>query len=309
MSWAPLVEYKRKGISERVVYGAVAWVQGKNLIHSFGGDITCYGRSLMKPYMLKVFTKELSGLSWEQKAISVSSHNGSAFHRKIAQSLLTEDEQKMIQISSSFPLIPDSEVNRKTPWCNPCSGEHAAIVKGCLSKKWPVDSYMKQEGEFYKKYICGVKDVLGDIWSPVVTAEDGCGLPTETYSLSELGQLYSALAVRRSEDWIWQAMHEHPELIGGDGRLDTSILKISSNILAKEGADGLLALSIDQKCYESGLGVVVKLAHGWDSEPMWFVAATLLKVLGFELEKPEESALQQVDVNLSVLPESMRKLV
>ena len=42
----------------------------------------------MKPFMLKAFTKELEYCSWEQKAISVASHNGDTEHVAAAQSLL-----------------------------------------------------------------------------------------------------------------------------------------------------------------------------------------------------------------------------
>ena len=41
---------------------------------------------MMKPFMLKAFVNELEDLSWEQKAISVASHNGDTEHVAAAQS-------------------------------------------------------------------------------------------------------------------------------------------------------------------------------------------------------------------------------
>ena len=35
-NWQPLVEYRRNGVAENTVHGAVSWVSGKNVIHSFG---------------------------------------------------------------------------------------------------------------------------------------------------------------------------------------------------------------------------------------------------------------------------------
>ena len=80
VDWEPLVDYRRNGVSETTIHGAVAWAHGDEVIHSFGGNVLCYGRSMMKPFMLKAFTKELADVSWEQKAISVASHNGDTEH-------------------------------------------------------------------------------------------------------------------------------------------------------------------------------------------------------------------------------------
>ena len=71
VDWEPLVDYRRNGVSETTIHGAVAWAHGDEVIHSFGGNVLCYGRSMMKPFMLKAFTEELNDATWEQKAISV----------------------------------------------------------------------------------------------------------------------------------------------------------------------------------------------------------------------------------------------
>ena len=85
VAWEPLVDYRRNGVSETTIHGAVAWAHGDEVIHSFGGNVLCYGRSMMKPFMLKVFADELAqGTTWEQRAIAVSSHNGDAMHVAIA---------------------------------------------------------------------------------------------------------------------------------------------------------------------------------------------------------------------------------
>ena len=87
-----MVDYRRNGVSETTIHGAVAWCHGDEVIHSFGGNVLCYGRSMMKPFMIKEFTEELKYCSWEQKAISVASHNGDTEHVAAAQSLLAEAE-------------------------------------------------------------------------------------------------------------------------------------------------------------------------------------------------------------------------
>src|SRR5690606_13479899 len=59
VEWEPLVDYRRNGVSENTIHGAVAWYSGSKEIHSFGGNVLCYGRSMMKPFYIKVFAREL----------------------------------------------------------------------------------------------------------------------------------------------------------------------------------------------------------------------------------------------------------
>ena len=42
-------------VSENTIHGAIAWAHGGDIIHSFGGNVLIYGRSMMKPFMMKVF--------------------------------------------------------------------------------------------------------------------------------------------------------------------------------------------------------------------------------------------------------------
>jgi hypothetical protein len=99
--------------------------------------------------------------------------------------------------------------------------------------------------------------------------------------------LYADLAKHKDEDWIWEAMNRHPDLVGGFNRLDSTILKAcKGNVIAKEGADGLLGLSVVHPDFPQGLGVVIKIAHGWNPQATWYVARGVLGVLGFEFRNP-----------------------
>ena len=50
--WEPLIDYRRAGVSETTIHGAIAWASGSELVHQFGGNVLCYGRSMMKPLMM-----------------------------------------------------------------------------------------------------------------------------------------------------------------------------------------------------------------------------------------------------------------
>ena len=289
VAWQPLVDYRRNGVSETTIHGAVAWASGDRIVHSFGGDVLCYGRSMMKPITMKVFADVLEPhLSWPQRAISVASHNGDTEHVAAAQSILSEPEWGLMQTPLDVPLIQfGRQVRRKRRWYHCCSGEHAAVLRGCRLRGWNRAGYTLPDHPFFLEYLNVLRRTLGKHWNPLRIARDGCGLPTSSNTVGELARLYAALVATRQDDWIWPAMMRHPDLVGGFNRLDSTILKAGEGrVLAKEGADGLLGLAIEHPEHPEGLGVVIKIAHGWNPQAMWYVARGVLGVLGVELRNP-----------------------
>jgi L-asparaginase len=309
VEWEPLVDYRRNGVSETTIHGAVAWATGDGLLHSFGGNVLCYGRSMMKPLLMKVFTDVLENeLSWEQKAIALSSHNGDTEHVATAQSILNESEWGLMQTPLDVPLVQfGRQVRRPRRWYHCCSGEHAAILRGCRLKGWNRAGYTLPQHELYRGFLDVLRRSLGADWNPLRTARDGCQLPTASNTVSELARLYADLAKNRHQDWIWEAMIRHPDLIGGFNRLDSTILKAcDGKVIAKEGADGLLGLAIDHPSYPSGLGIVIKIAHGWNPRATWYVARSCLGVLGFDLRNPYPLHRQKAFIVPGIVPPEHR---
>lgn len=307
--WVPLVDYQRNGVAECTIHGSISWVSGKNVIHSYGGNVLCYGRSMMKPFMMKVFAKDLdTHLSWEQKAISVSSHNGDHDHVETAKSILNESELGLMQTPLALPLMQFGEQRRRPRRLyHPCSGEHAAILRGCQLRGWSRVGYVWPHHPFFLEYQEEVRRVLGKDWVPQVVAKDGCGLPTISMTTTEMAKLYAHLVTTKNEDWIWEAMIRFPDLVGGFNRLDSTILKTcEGKVLAKEGADGLLGLSIVHPDFPEGLGIVIKVAHGWDMRASWYIARYTLGVLGFEFRNPYPLERQKAYIVIDSIPPQYR---
>jgi L-asparaginase len=305
VEWEPLIDYRRHDVSETTIHGAVAWVSGSQLVHSFGGNVLCYGRSMMKPVMMRVFAKELEPiLNWQQKAIAVSSHNGDTEHVATAQSILPEPEWGLMQTPLDVPLMQfGRQVRRPRRWFHCCSGEHAAILLGCRLKGWNRAGYTLPQHEFFKAYLDQIRRDLGTEWSPLRVARDGCGLPTVSNTVTELAQIFSSLARHRDDDWIWEAMVKNPDLVGGFNRLDSTILKTGEGrVLAKEGADGLLGISVVHPDYPEGLGIVIKIAHGWNPQATWYIARGILGVLGYNLRNPYPLRRQKAFLVPGVVP-------
>ena len=305
VAWEPLIDYRRNGVSETTIHGAVAWASGDRIVHSFGGNVLCYGRSMMKPVTMKVFADDLDGiLDWPQKAISLASHNGDTEHVAAAQSILSESEWGLMQTPLDVPLVQfGRQVRRARRWYHCCSGEHAAILRGCRARGWNRAGYTLPQHVFFQAYLDVLRRYLGADWEPVRVARDGCGLPTVSNTVSELARLYAALAATKDEDWIWDAMVRHPDLVGGFNRLDSTIIKAGDGaVLAKEGADGLLGLAVVHPDYPEGLGVVIKIAHGWNPQATWYIARAVLGVLGIELRNPYPLHRQKAFIVQGVVP-------
>jgi L-asparaginase II len=304
VEWEPLVDYRRFDVSETTIHGAVAWASGGEVVHSFGGNVLCYGRSMMKPFMIRVFRDELADCTWEQKAISVASHNGDTEHVAAAQSLLSASERGLMRTPLDVPLVQfGRQVRRPRRWFHTCSGEHAAILRGCHGKGWSRVGYTLPSHPWFEHYLEQVRRFLGPDWSPARIARDGCGLPTVSNTVGELARVFAGFAATRHEDWIWEAMVRHPDLVGGFNRLDSTIIKAGAGrVVAKEGADGLLGMAIDHPDYPDGLGVVVKIAHGWNSQATWYLARAILGVLGIELRNPYPLHRQKAFIVPGVVP-------
>ena len=187
VEWEPLVDFRRMDVSENTIHGAVAWAHGDEIIHSFGGNVLVYGRSMMKPLMMKPFVEVLKDLDWKQKAISCSSHNGDTEHVAAAQSLLTESEWGLMQCPLDVPLIQfGRQVRRPRRWFHTCSGEHAAILKGMRLMGMSRAGYTLPSSDWFPLYL----DVLREYMNkpkrePLRVAKDGCGFPTVSNTVNE----------------------------------------------------------------------------------------------------------------------------
>ena len=312
VEWEPLVDFRRMDISENTIHGAIAWAHGNEIIHSFGGNVLVYGRSMMKPFTMKIFSEALAkaGLSSEQMAISCSSHNGDTEHVATAQSLLSESEWGLMQCPLDVPLIQfGRQVRRPRRWFHTCSGEHAAMLKGMRLMGISRAGYTLPSSGWFPLYLDVLRRMMGKPdWEPLRVAKDGCGLPTVSNTVDELAVMMAGLASEKDDDWIWDAMTKNPDLVGGFNRLDSTCLKAGEGkILAKEGADGLLGLSVDHPDWPDGLGIGIKIAHGWNSQATWYVARAVLGVLGVELRNPYPLHRQKAFIVPGIVPESMRE--
>ena len=211
-----------------------------------------------------------------------------------------------MQCPLDVPLIQfGRQVRRPRRWFHTCSGEHAAILRALRVRGANRAGYTLPNTPWFGEYMGKIREMIGNPnWEPQRIAKDGCGLPTVSNTVNELALLFSALVREKDDDWIWDSMQKHPDLIGGFNRLDSTIIKAGEGrVIAKEGADGLLGIAIEHDDWPEGLGIVIKIAHGWNSQATWYIARAVLGVLGINLRNPYPLHRQKAFIVPGIVPE------
>jgi L-asparaginase II len=163
---------------------------------------------------------------------------------------------------------------------NNCSGKHAGMVAGAVALgASPYDYYMA-EHPMQKRVYQAVQDLSGLSKENVQWAVDGCNLPTPAMPLPNFALMFARLAeAAESSDAvsdqrtqhlarIHKSMASYPELVGGEGRFDTDLMRAYGGLLVgKIGADacygiGIRASQDDASSKHGAIGVAVKVEDG-----------------------------------------------
>ena len=106
-----------------------------------------------------------------------------------------------------------------------------------------------------------VAELLGLPQEELVAERDDCGAPTLRLELAQMALLFAHLgsSAHAELEQISRAMLTYPELVAGDGRFDTELMRRSHRqVISKGGAEGIQCLSRTGE----GLGVAIKVEDG-----------------------------------------------
>jgi L-asparaginase II len=128
-------------------------------------------------------------------------------------------------------------------------------------------------------------------------AIDGCNLPTPAFPLERLARLYARLADAASQPAdsvsprgaalarIYRAMTTYPELVAGEGRFCTALMRaFEGELVAKVGADASYAIGVrpgaqtERLGAHGALGIAVKVEDG-NTAVLYAIVAELLAQL------------------------------
>jgi L-asparaginase II len=294
----PLFGLLRQGTPEVVVSGSVCavTVSGQVLLEVDPAR-RVWARSLLKPWQWRAMSMDDASIPLDRIALAAASHNGTPLHVDVAQRWQPSASDNDLLLPPCPPLGPEPGQDR-TPsrWTHPCSGKHAALLHSCLVHGWDGATYTSTGHPFHERLIETLRRDLHESALDFDWAVDGCGLPTPRLTVRQLARLFAAWAADRHRDRLWEAFAAHPQLVGGEGRLDSALITEGAGAwVAKEGADGLLGLAVaPSPSHPHGLGLVVKVAQGWDPPSMRRIALQALHRLGIDAPPPATGGAQQL---------------
>ena len=255
------VRLLRNGISESVhrVHAVVCDARGRVLMRAGDPQQLSFIRSAQKPFQATVFVASGSadqGQSGDRGlAIACASHAGTAMHAREAFRLLWAAELEAEQLQCPVPE------GRTSPLEHNCSGKHAAFLATCRRLGWSSESYLQIDHPLQREVMKRTGELLGLPAAELVTARDDCGAPTVQLQLAQMALLYAHLGAGEQPDLerLSRAMLSHPDLVAGEGRFDTELMRLGhGQVLSKGGAEGIQCLSR----VGEGLGVAIKVEDG-----------------------------------------------
>ncbi|MEB3351903.1 MAG: asparaginase [Cyanobacteriota bacterium] len=255
------VRLLRNGIQESIhrVHAVVCDQRGRVLMRAGDSQKLTFVRSALKPFQATAFVSsgaaERGNAGDRGLAIACASHTGSAAHAREAFRLLWAADLEAQQLQCPPPAADASPLEHN------CSGKHAAFLATCRTLHWPLNTYLQIDHPLQQQLLRRVGELLGLPAAELVSARDDCGAPTLQLQLAQMALLYAHLGAGAQADLeqLSRAMLAHPELVAGEGRFDTELMRLShGQVLSKGGAEGIQCLSR----VGEGIGLAIKVDDG-----------------------------------------------
>jgi L-asparaginase II len=223
-----------------------------------------------------------SGLVLEPRllALVAASHSGSAVHQNGVREILSRGglDESALRNAVDKPL---GEEERRawgdksaTSLAQNCSGKHAGMLVTCVMNGWPTESYLSPEHPLQIL----IRDELETLGGESISAisVDGCGAPLFLISLTSLARGIRTLTI--SHDFVHRsvvdACRSFPEMVAGEGRSTTQLMREIDGLFLKEGAEGVGVGSLPD-----GRTFAFKISDG-SSRPYSIVVSACLKRFG-----------------------------
>jgi L-asparaginase II len=294
------VEQRRGGLLETVHRVHVAVVDADGALVARAGDpsFVTFWRSAAKPFQAMAMVAEGAadrfGLTREELALCCASHSSEPAQVERVRELLQKIgcSERDLRCGPHPPLsdavAKDYEQRgvRLTAVYSNCSGKHAGMLALARHREWPTADYQRLEHPVQQRCWDEVARWTGLTRSEIGTAVDGCGVVCFALPLKNMAWAYARLAnAERSASRLVEAMLRHPELIAGERRPCTEMMRAHpGRVITKVGAEGVYsALLLPER-----LGVSLKVEDGHGGAAALAMAA-VLEQLGL---RPRPESLQ-----------------
>jgi L-asparaginase II len=274
----PLVEVRRGGRVESEHRGAIAVVDanGKSLAHLGDVDLVSYLRSSAKPFQLLPLIEsgaaDRFGFTDAELAVMAGSHSGEARHVAAVQSILDKIglREDALQCGIHVPFNADSAKalraagHEPTMLHNNCSGKHAGMLAQAIDRGLSTHDYLDPQHPVQMTIRERLAELGGIPFEQVGIGVDGCSAPCFALSLHAAALAFARLAKARDNGLsrVAQVMMDYPEMVAGEGRLDTDLMRaVPGRVVSKGGAEGYHGMGIIRPD-GSALGVAIKIGDG-----------------------------------------------
>lgn len=211
------------------------------------------------------------GLTQSQLALSCASHSGAAIHTQAVGRWLADlgTDHHALRCGSHTPFDTterDRLIRAEEEPCqlhNNCSGKHAGFVT--LNRHLGGDAeYVEIDHPVQRAVRSAFEDVTGE--TPTGYGIDGCSAPNFTTSLHGLARAMAFFANatdggnsrERAAYHLTRAMAAHPELVAGEGRADTELMRAMNGVAMKTGAEAVYVAILPQQ----RIGIALKITDG-----------------------------------------------
>jgi L-asparaginase II len=316
------VEQLRGGVVEawHDVYVAVADAEGRLVAGTGDPELVTFWRSAAKPFQALPLVEdgvlERFGLTSEELALACASHSSEPGQVTRVRGFLAKigcSERDLV--CGPHPPLSDRVAHdyqtrglRLTAVYSNCSGKHAGMLALARHHGWSTEFYARPEHPVQQRCLTEVSRWTEVPGAEIRTGVDGCGVVCFGVPLKNMALAYARLGnvefgVRNAElsgevgrgatraDTfrtphsalrIVEAMLRHPELIAGEGRPCTDMMRAHpGRVITKVGADGVYCAALPRE----GIGVALKVVDGHGLASALAMAA-VLEALGLR-PRPE----------------------
>jgi L-asparaginase II len=293
----PLVRVRRGGREESLHRGAVAVWEGDRLRAVLGDpERTTFYRSASKPLQALVGitggAADAFHLTPAELALAAGSHSGADVHVAAARSILAKADvpESALGCGGHWSIDADVAQKQRVACKQPlsvhsnCSGKHALMLAGARHMGASLAEYLFPDHPLQRRIRADVATFAGVPVEQVAVTVDGCGAPTFAVPLAAAARSIARVgapdglpeALAGAARRIGAAMCAFPEMVAGEGRFDTDVMRTAKGrILAKGGAEGVHVVAWPER----KLGIVVKVDDGSD-RGYRLVVIELLRRLG-----------------------------
>ena len=305
--------------SRHTVHVAVVDPDGRLVARAGDPDLVTFWRSAAKPFQAMPLVADgvadRFDLTREMLAIACASHSSEPAQVQLVRDFLAKigcSERDLLcgphpPLSDKVAKDYETRGVRLTAVYSNCSGKHTAMLALARHHGWPTEFYTRLDHPVQQRCLAEVSTWSGVPAERIGVAVDGCGVACFALPLRSMGLAYAKLVrgapsavaggaaeqprtahgapTSAPEARVVEAMLRHPELLAGEGRPCTEMMRAHpGQVITKVGADGVYSALLTSERW--GIALKVEDGHGTSAA---LAMAAVLADLGL---RPQPEALR-----------------